>query len=291
MPPCRALPGLLFLMLVAAVPTSAQIRASEVGTVSQLIDGTKISLEYSRPRARGRSPLFGRVVHWGEEWTPGANWATTIDVNKAIRLEGQPVAKGKYSMWIVVRESGDWTMVLDPDFHRFHMEPPDSSATQVRFPVHPKSAPFEEVLRWQFDDLDVSGGTLVMHWGTTALPMKLEVTPSLRMMTPAAEAAPFLGRYDWKWEGPDSAKKIQMVVTHKDGWMMGDLDPRDEYFINFAFIRVADDWYTLGLFDKGAIYEVIREWVVEFTRGADGSVTFEVRDEDDKLQASGRRRG
>jgi methionine-rich copper-binding protein CopC len=29
----------------------AQIRASEVGSMSQIIDGTKITMEYSRPRA------------------------------------------------------------------------------------------------------------------------------------------------------------------------------------------------------------------------------------------------
>src|ERR671912_35798 len=84
------------------VPAShAQIRASEIGTMSQIIDGTKITMEYSRPRVRGRDPLFGtRIVRWDEVWTPGANWATTFDVTKDLTLGGQRVPKGKYSMWI-----------------------------------------------------------------------------------------------------------------------------------------------------------------------------------------------
>jgi hypothetical protein len=283
--------GLLFAALTfVTLPATAQIRASELSAVSQTIDGTKISLEYSRPRARGRAPLFGGVVRWGEVWTPGANYATTLEVNKEIRLEGHPVAKGKYSMWFAVRKDGNWTLVLDPDFHRFHMEPPDSNAKQIRLPVHPVTAPFEEVLRWQFDGLEVSGATLVMHWGPTAVPMKLDVTPSLRMQTPAVEGAPFVGRYDWTWTGPDSTKKIQLVVTQKNGYLMGDLVPKDEYFVDFALIRVADDWYTIGLFEKGAIYEVVRDLVIEFSRGPDGVWTFEMRDDDDKLQARGRKR-
>ena len=68
--------------------------------MTQIIDGTKISMEYSRPRARGRNPLFGnpRVVRWNEVWTPGANWATTFEINKPITLAGRAVAKGKYSV-------------------------------------------------------------------------------------------------------------------------------------------------------------------------------------------------
>src|SRR4051812_47371942 len=80
----------------------AQIRASEHGTVTQRVSGTTISVEYDRPVARGRT-LFGEggVVHWGDKWTPGANWATTIDVDTDVRIDGQPLPKGKYSIWLV----------------------------------------------------------------------------------------------------------------------------------------------------------------------------------------------
>ena len=90
----------------ATLPLTGQIRASERGWVGQTIDGTKISIDYARPRARGREPIFGKVVHWAEVWTPGANYATTLEVNNPVRLDGHPVAKGKYSVWLVVREQG-----------------------------------------------------------------------------------------------------------------------------------------------------------------------------------------
>src|SRR5512143_914055 len=102
-------------LVAGSVPDlSAQIRASELATVSQVIDGTEIKLEYSRPRARGRDSLFGGEVKWNEVWTPGANYATTLEINRDIRLDGHPVSKGKYSVWLVVRQSGPWTMMLDP---------------------------------------------------------------------------------------------------------------------------------------------------------------------------------
>ena len=89
----------LSVLTVLTAPTvQAQIRASERATLSQTIDGTVISLDYARPRLRGRSPIFGKVVKWGELWTPGANWATTLEASKPIALGGQAVAKGKAVM-------------------------------------------------------------------------------------------------------------------------------------------------------------------------------------------------
>src|SRR5215212_7024286 len=99
----RALPLILLAGLVAPFSIEAQIRASELAVMSQTIDGTLITVQYSRPRARGRDPIFGtRAVTWGETWTPGANWATTLEVNKPVTINGNPVAKGKYSVWMKV---------------------------------------------------------------------------------------------------------------------------------------------------------------------------------------------
>ena len=52
---------LLAVMAIPA-PVAAQIRASELATVSQTVDGTVIKLEYSRPRLRGRDTIFGGEV-------------------------------------------------------------------------------------------------------------------------------------------------------------------------------------------------------------------------------------
>lgn len=153
----------LLAALALPLPAYAQIRASELGSMSQTIDGTKITVEYSRPRARGRDTLFGtKAVHWDETWTPGANWATTLDVSRNLKLNGIPVKKGKYSVWMVVRKSGNWTVVLEPKSHVYHMSPPDSSSAQVRIPAHADAVPFTEVLTWSMPDIRIDGGTLGM---------------------------------------------------------------------------------------------------------------------------------
>ena len=141
------------------VPIHAQVRASEHAMVSQTVDGTVFTVEYFRPQVRGRTSVFGnvKVVAWGEVWTPGANWATTFEVNRDVTIDGHPVPKGKYTVWLVVRRDA-WTMVLDPRFPRYHEERPDSTADQVRWTVHPGAGGFTEALTWSFPEVRPDGG-------------------------------------------------------------------------------------------------------------------------------------
>ena len=280
--------------LTLSDPAPAQVRASEIGTMSQVIDGTKITVQYSRPRVRGRDPLFGtKAVHWGEVWTPGANWATTLDVDKNIKLDGHSVAKGKYSVWMVVRQSGDWTLVLEPKARLFHMDPPDSSGAQIRIPVRARAAPFAEVLTWSMPELRMDGGTLAMHWEKTIVAMDVAVEPSLQVTLAEKEAQPYLGRYDYT-ETDSSGKETRktFIVDYENGTLKGAWDPNDAYFQHFALIRIAPDWFVPGVYDKkGVIYEVLRpDLVIEFTRVNGRPMTFEMRSEDDKVFAKGARK-
>jgi len=280
-----------------AIPTlvRGQIRASEFGTMSQIIDGTKITVEYSRPRARGRERLFGTpAVSWGETWTPGANWATTFDVNKDVKLNGHAVAKGKYSVWMIVKNSEPWTMVLDPRSHRYHMEPPDSTASQIRFPVRIDSVPFTDVLTWSMPELRINGGKLVMQWERARASIDVEVQASLVTTLSAADAAPYLGQYSYTERDSSGkpGKVLTFTVTHEDGTLKGRWDPEDPYFKKFALIRIAPDWFVPGIYDQtGQIYEVLKpDLVVEFTRAGGRATSFLMREESDVVEGTGVRK-
>lgn len=285
---------LAFAALAIPCTLSAQIRASELGTMTQVIDGTKISVEYSRPRSRGRDPLFGtKAVHWGETWTPGANWATTLELNKNVKINGKPVAKGKYSVWMVVRQSGDWTVVLDPDSHRYHMNPPDSTANQIRLNVHVEAVPFTDVLTWSMPELRTNGGTLAMQWERARVAMNVEVEPSLQMTMTAADASAYLGRYTFVEQDSTGkpGKASQLTITHEDGTLKARFTPEDPYLKKFALVRIGPDWFAGGVYDEhGQIYEVLKpDMVVEFTRTNGKVAGFVIRDGEDNVWGNGTR--
>jgi hypothetical protein len=273
---------------------AAQIRASELASVSQTVDGTKITIEYSRPRARGRDAIFGtKYVEWDEVWTPGANYATSFETNHDITLDGHPVPKGKYSVWLVVKKSGPWTFVLDPRAKLFHMQHPDPTSAQIRFDVKAQGAPFTEALTWSFPDVRATGATLAMAWLKTRVAVEIGVPPSLVVELPSADAAPYLGRYEFEPMTKEDSAKAKMdafVVSYENGVLKGQFDPIDDYMQKFALIRIGPDTFAPGLYEKGVIYEVLRpDLTFEFARANGRAASLEMRDDSDKLEGKATR--
>ena len=127
--------SLLAFGLLSPTAARAQALASPFATVSQKVDSTTITVEYYRPSARGRQ-IFGGIVRWGQQWTPGANWATTLEVNRPVKLEGHVLPAGKYSLWFTpVPRPQQWTVVLSRTARRFHVVRPSASDDQLRLTI------------------------------------------------------------------------------------------------------------------------------------------------------------
>ena len=99
--------------------------------------------------ADGRSSAH--LVPWGTMWTPGANWATTFDVDRDVRIEGHPLPRGKYSVWMIPAMKPDaWTVILNRAARRFHVVRPDAKDDKLAFALPADSAPHVEVLEFSF---------------------------------------------------------------------------------------------------------------------------------------------
>jgi len=269
---------------------NAQIRASAHGVAAQTVDGTTITVEYFRPQVRDRGTIFGGPVHWGEVWTPGANWATTVDVDKNIELNGHAVPAGKYSLWMIVQPE-EWTVVLDPTSRLFHTNPPDSSDAQIRFTVVPEERPHQEILTFSFPEVSATGGTMAMHWATTYVPLSFAVESS-REITFAADKAPrYVGSYTWTWVSPNPDAEPSVAafdVFYEGDLLMATLDPAPfEALERMILIDVADDWFIIGSTQHGKLFDMITDVTLEF---APETGTFELRGPTDNVMATGERK-
>jgi predicted alpha/beta hydrolase len=167
--------ALVVVVAAVATPACAQAKKSERGSVGQTVAGTTITVEYSRPKARGRS-LFGGVVKWGEHWTPGADWATTVEVDHDVTVEGERLPKGKYGVWTVVQPD-QWTVGFHREWRRFHTNRPDSTDEALRLTVRPDSGPPVELLTFDFPEVDSTGATLRFRWGPVVVPLRIGLSP------------------------------------------------------------------------------------------------------------------
>ena len=286
---CSLLAAACFALPVSA---RAQVRASEPAVVGQTVDGTTITVNYARPRVRGRSPVYGKVVTWGEVWTPGANWATTLEVDKDVIVNGRPLSKGKYSVWMEVQQK-EWTVIFDRKAKAFHTNHPKPDSTQVRFPVKPTKVNGPEVLTWSFPAVSATGMTLQMAWAGRAVSLQITVPPS-RPMTLAADLAPrYTGSYSFQWVETDTAKAkadsaspppSTWTVSYTDGRLLVDwVPPPFELWAHLVLIRVADDNFYPGALEKGELYDVTSDLIVEFTMKDGRATGFDVRVENDEV--------
>ena len=190
--------GCLFALALVAllVPNTlaAQPRGSERGTVNQIVNGTSITFDFGRPVARGRDNLFGGVVHWGEMWTPGANWATTMEVDKDIELNGHLVPAGKYSVWMQP-QADTWTVFLNRAWRLYHDTPVPEDQQLLSFTVEPQEGSHMEALAWYFPVVGPSMVEVRVHWGTTYVPLTIEAPEFVAETLSATERASFVGRY------------------------------------------------------------------------------------------------
>lgn len=300
----RRLAGGLVLATLASIPSHglrAQVRASERAEVKQTVDGTTITVNYARPRLRGRTDVFGTQVPWGEIWTPGANDATTLAVSKDITIDGHAVAKGKYSVWIVMAP-GDWVMVLDQDTTLFHMNGPKERPGQVRFKVRKETAPATEVLTWGFPDVRASRARLVMQWSTTAVPLDIAVTPTQTITVAPAVGRRIEGRYDLQFKpwpapadtshasAPPMPTRMDFTVRQDGDRLRARMDPplwpgAEE----FVLVRKSDALFLLAETDADGLKELWDWAALDFVL-ADGRATgFDVRLPNDEVIASAKR--
>ena len=83
---------------------------SPVDSASAVVQGARISVGYGRPSLRGR-PL-DVLAPPGEVWRMGANDATVLTTDRAVRFEGLRLAPGSYSLFAVPGREG-WTLIVN----------------------------------------------------------------------------------------------------------------------------------------------------------------------------------
>jgi len=157
-------------------------KASSFARIEQEVGLSKITVEYSRPAARGRS-LFGNqsngqpgLVPYGRIWRVGANESTKITFTTDVHISGLNLSKGTYALY-AFPEEGDWEIVVHKntthwgdgrtnynpkeDVLRFHVEPVESQEYQENFLI-------------SFDKISHNRVNMIWKWGTTKISIPLQ---------------------------------------------------------------------------------------------------------------------
>ncbi|HEY2432781.1 MAG TPA: DUF2911 domain-containing protein [Vicinamibacterales bacterium] len=165
---------IIMAAMLAAVLAQSAVKPSQHGSVTQEVAGTTFTIEYDRPVARGRE-LFGALVPYDRVWCPGANECTTLTITSDITVEGKKLPKGTYTIWAKPgRET--WSIIFNrahPTFHTQYLRVQRDDFLTVE--VIPRTASPMETLAFYFAVVDGRHTELVLHWGTVAVPLSIDV--------------------------------------------------------------------------------------------------------------------
>lgn len=107
----------LALALLATTNTMGQQlkvpAPSPAQTIKQNFALSEITVEYSRPSAKGRT-VYGDLVPYGKVWRTGANSATKITFGQDVKVEGQAVSAGTYAIYTIPNKDA-WEIMLYKD--------------------------------------------------------------------------------------------------------------------------------------------------------------------------------
>lgn len=282
MNPLIALGGVALLTIVVpSAIANAQALASPLGTVSQKVDSTTITVEYYRPSVRGRT-IFGRLIAWGAVWTPGANWATTLDVDRDVRIEGQPLPRGRYSVWMIPAMKPDpWTVVLSRSARRFHVVHPDPKDEALRFRVSADSAPHVEVLTFSFPAVSRTGATLAFQWAETVVPIRLDVQSSRPTIAAAHPLSSYSGLYEIRGANDDSAKpgtRYEVIERPSGLWVRTTAESVEPGLdTEFDLVATGGDEFHPRQYKNGALIGDEADELITFHFEGGRATGFEVR--------------
>ena len=153
-------------------PAQLSVRDTARGVIGSAI----LSVDYSRPRARGRT-LLGDVISYDRVWRTGANAATQFTTTAPITLAGLSLPAGTYTLWtaphvgrvdlIVNRQTGQW----GTEYGRAHdLGTAPMTSDSVDPPV--------ERFTISIEPKDDRNGTLAMAWGTFRWTAPIVLRPS-----------------------------------------------------------------------------------------------------------------
>lgn len=152
--------------------------ASPFGKVQQTVGLTEVSVEYSRPSAKGRN-IFGNLVPFGKTWRTGANANTIITFGTDVVIGGKTLPKGEYALFVAPKPDS-WDVYFYTDTNNWGLpEKWNEEKIAVKTTVKPITlSNFVETFTVGIGGLDNDFGHIEVSWEKTLVSIKFEVPTS-----------------------------------------------------------------------------------------------------------------
>ncbi len=181
----KSLGSALAITAITAVNLNAQLKVpapSPAQTIKQAFALSEITIEYSRPSAKGRV-IFGDVVPYGKMWRTGANGATKITFGEDVKVEGNSVVAGTYALYTVPNKDS-WEITLYKDLTLGGNVADYKVENEVlRVKVSPKKLNDKvETFTIDLSDISSTSTNMMLKWENTAVALNVVADIDAKIM-------------------------------------------------------------------------------------------------------------
>lgn len=152
-------------------------RESPPASVTQTVGVTDITVKYHRPNVKDRKiwgcqttdivpkpgALYGCLVPNGQVWRAGANDATTITFNTPVTIEGSPLPRGTYGLFMIPGET-EWTIIFSKRPNQWGSFTYNEAEDALRVKVKPQTAEYQEQLVYDFPTVTNDKAEISLRW-------------------------------------------------------------------------------------------------------------------------------
>jgi len=156
--------------------------------VEQTVGLTDIAVTYSRPGVNDRT-IWGELVPYDEVWRAGANKATLFSISADIKIEGKTLAKGDYSLFILPKKDGLWTLIWNKETELWGSGDYKEENDALRIDVPAEAIECgSERLEYRFIDVDMSTAQFAMDWAGKRVQVMISADPTAQVKANIATA-------------------------------------------------------------------------------------------------------
>ena len=183
-------------LLLCASAANAQITMPPSGdnqksSVTQYIGLVKVTIDYNSPDVHAPNgedrtgKIWGKLVPYGMiddpfgtctecPWRAGANENTMFSVSHDVKIEGQPLASGRYGLHMVAGPE-EWTLIFSKNADSWGSYFYDPAEDALRVKVKPSRSEYHEFLTYEFDDRRPTKATAALKWENLQVPFTITV--------------------------------------------------------------------------------------------------------------------
>jgi hypothetical protein len=146
-------------------------RPSPPAKVTETIaSGAVISIDYSQPSVKGRTIGKDLEPKGNAVWRTGANEATIFETSKNVKINGQDLPAGKYSLFSIA-DGAQWTIIFNKTWNQWGAYDYKMAEDALRVKANAgKAAAFAEKMTFTID----KRGTVTLLWGDNKVDFKVE---------------------------------------------------------------------------------------------------------------------